>query len=141
MLYRIFLSKVNEEVSIARWEQLKSNFSCAPQLLQVGGYDTNSTIQRINGAASRRLVHPYPILFDNSTLIPMPRATTEKFSRAHQPAPKKKESQSSGSNTNPLFNTARFGQHILKNPATAQKSDSYTSSEVFFFSLIKNYWR
>jgi hypothetical protein len=53
---------------------------------------------------------------------PMPRATTEKFSRAHQPAPKKKESQASGSNTNPLFNTARFGQHILKNPATAQKS-------------------
>ena len=52
----------------------------------------------------------------------MPRATTEKFSRAHQPAPKKKESQASGSNTNPLFNTARFGQHILKNPATAQKS-------------------
>ena len=52
----------------------------------------------------------------------MPRATTEKFSRAHQPAPKKKESQASGSNTNPLFNTARFGQHILKNPATAQRS-------------------
>ena len=52
----------------------------------------------------------------------MPRATTEKFGRAHQPAPKKKESHASGSNTNPLFNTARFGQHILKNPATAQKS-------------------
>jgi len=51
----------------------------------------------------------------------MPRATTEKFSRAHQPAPKKKETHASGSNTNPLFNTARFGQHILKNPATAQK--------------------
>jgi len=51
----------------------------------------------------------------------MPRATTEKFSRAHQPAPKKKESHASGSNTNPLFNTARFGQHILKNPSTAQK--------------------
>ncbi|KAF8153972.1 S-adenosyl-L-methionine-dependent methyltransferase [Crassisporium funariophilum] len=52
----------------------------------------------------------------------MPRATTEKFSRAHQPAPKKKDSnQASGSNTNPIFNTARFGQHILKNPATAQK--------------------
>ncbi|PPQ94262.1 hypothetical protein CVT25_004919 [Psilocybe cyanescens] len=51
----------------------------------------------------------------------MPRATTEKFSRAHQPAPKKKESQGSNSMTNPIFNTARFGQHILKNPATAQK--------------------
>lgn len=52
----------------------------------------------------------------------MPKATTEKFSRAHKPAPKKKEGHASGSNTNPLFNTARFGQHILKNPATAQKS-------------------
>ncbi|PPR00276.1 hypothetical protein CVT26_009028 [Gymnopilus dilepis] len=51
----------------------------------------------------------------------MPRATTEKFSRAHQPAPKKKESQASGSITNPIFNTARFGQHILKSTATAQK--------------------
>ncbi|KAF8811899.1 rRNA adenine dimethylase [Phlegmacium glaucopus] len=51
----------------------------------------------------------------------MPKATTERFSRAHQPAPKKNESHASGSNTNPLFNTARFGQHILKNPATAQK--------------------
>jgi hypothetical protein len=60
----------------------------------------------------------------------MPRATTEKFGRAHQPAPKKKESQASGSNTNPLFNTARFGQHILKNPTTAQKS-------VFFFALFQ----
>jgi hypothetical protein len=53
------------------------------------------------------------------TLIAMPRATTEKFSRAHQPAPKKKDN---GSMTNPIFNTQRFGQHILKNPATAQKS-------------------
>lgn len=49
----------------------------------------------------------------------MPRATTEKFSRAHQPAPKKKDNN--GSMTNPIFNTQRFGQHILKNPATAQK--------------------
>ncbi|CAA7262124.1 unnamed protein product [Cyclocybe aegerita] len=51
----------------------------------------------------------------------MPKATSDKFSRAHQPATKKKESQPSGSMTNPIFNTARFGQHILKNPATAQK--------------------
>ncbi|RDB15093.1 Dimethyladenosine transferase [Hypsizygus marmoreus] len=51
----------------------------------------------------------------------MPRATTERFSRAHQPAPKKNASQSSSSMTNPIFNTQRFGQHILKNPATAQK--------------------
>ncbi|KDR73983.1 hypothetical protein GALMADRAFT_250713 [Galerina marginata CBS 339.88] len=51
----------------------------------------------------------------------MPRATSEKFSRAHQQAPKKKDAQASSSMTNPIFNTARFGQHILKNPATAQK--------------------
>ncbi|TEB33709.1 adenine-N6,N6--dimethyltransferase [Coprinellus micaceus] len=45
----------------------------------------------------------------------MPKATSEKLSRAHKPAPKKQDSQASGSsNTNPLFNTARFGQHILK---------------------------
>jgi 18S rRNA (adenine1779-N6/adenine1780-N6)-dimethyltransferase len=52
----------------------------------------------------------------------MPKATSEKLSRAHKPAPKKKDNQASGSgNTNPLFNTARFGQHILKNAQTAQK--------------------
>ncbi|KAG5643117.1 hypothetical protein DXG03_001543 [Asterophora parasitica] len=53
----------------------------------------------------------------------MPRATTERFSRAHQPSSKKNEAKSSSSSsmTNPIFNTARFGQHILKNPATAQK--------------------
>ena len=51
----------------------------------------------------------------------MPRATSEKFSRAHEPSAKKKDNQASGSMTNPIFNTARFGQHILKNPATAQK--------------------
>ena len=64
----------------------------------------------------------------------MPKATTEKFSRAHQLAPKKKESHASGSNTNPLFNTARFGQHILKNPSTAQKSVSN-----FFRGKKKNF--
>ncbi|KAG6811005.1 hypothetical protein H0H92_009382 [Tricholoma furcatifolium] len=52
----------------------------------------------------------------------MPRATTERFSRAHHPAAKKTEAKSSSSMTNPLFNTARFGQHILKSTATAQKS-------------------
>ena len=51
----------------------------------------------------------------------MPRATSEKFSRAHEPSAKKKDNQTSGSMTNPIFNTSRFGQHILKNPATAQK--------------------
>ncbi|KAG5340058.1 hypothetical protein C0989_002928 [Termitomyces sp. Mn162] len=54
----------------------------------------------------------------------MPRATSERFSRAHQPSVKKAEAKSSNSMTNPLFNTARFGQHILKNTATAQKSVS-----------------
>jgi len=61
----------------------------------------------------------------NDTPLPsptMPKATSEKLFRAHKPAPKKQESQASGSaNTNPLFNTARFGQHILKNAQTAQK--------------------
>ena len=80
----------------------------------------------------------------------MPRATSEKFSRVHQPAPKKKESQASGSNTNtnPLFNTARFGQHILKNPATAQKSVSYYYYYTFFsgmksftYILFNFFWR
>jgi 18S rRNA (adenine1779-N6/adenine1780-N6)-dimethyltransferase len=52
----------------------------------------------------------------------MPRATTERFSRVHQPALKKDAKQASASMTNPIFNTQRFGQHILKNPATAQKS-------------------
>src|SRR5271168_4512676 len=67
---------------------------------------------------------------------PMPKATTEKFRRAHQPAPKKKEeSHTSASNTNPLFNTARFGQHILKNPATAQKSVLLFFSDEEYFSL------
>ncbi|KAH6904450.1 adenine-N6,N6--dimethyltransferase [Coprinopsis sp. MPI-PUGE-AT-0042] len=54
----------------------------------------------------------------------MPKATSEKLSRAHQPSSKKnqnKEASSSNSASNPLFNTARFGQHILKNTQTAQK--------------------
>ncbi|EAU87730.2 rRNA (adenine-N6,N6-)-dimethyltransferase [Coprinopsis cinerea okayama7 len=51
----------------------------------------------------------------------MPKATSEKLSRAHRPAVKKKDKDGSGSATNPLFNTQRFGQHILKNTQTAQK--------------------
>ena len=54
----------------------------------------------------------------------MPRATSEKFSRVHQSAPKKGTSKSTSDNaqvTNPIFNTARFGQHILKNPQTCQR--------------------
>lgn len=64
----------------------------------------------------------------------MPRATTDKFNRSHEPAIKSASSRSSGSGvasssgsgggdaraTNPLFNTERFGQHILKNPSVAQ---------------------
>ncbi|PAV15594.1 rRNA adenine dimethylase [Pyrrhoderma noxium] len=53
----------------------------------------------------------------------MPRATTDKFSRAHQPSVKKessKGSEDSNAVRNPIFNTERFGQHILKNPLVAQ---------------------
>ncbi|KAH9887066.1 S-adenosyl-L-methionine-dependent methyltransferase [Cubamyces lactineus] len=54
----------------------------------------------------------------------MPRATSDRFTRAHQPSAKSKaSSEASGSSTgarNPIFNTERFGQHILKNPQTAQ---------------------
>ncbi|GBE87481.1 Dimethyladenosine transferase [Sparassis crispa] len=54
----------------------------------------------------------------------MPRATSDRFSRAHQPSPKAKSSaDSAGSSSgvrNPIFNTERFGQHILKNPQTVQ---------------------
>jgi 18S rRNA (adenine1779-N6/adenine1780-N6)-dimethyltransferase len=57
----------------------------------------------------------------------MPRATTDRFSRAHQPSAKASSSKdASGSGAggsgvrNPIFNTERFGQHILKNPAVAQ---------------------
>ncbi|KAJ8075179.1 Dimethyladenosine transferase [Marasmius tenuissimus] len=56
----------------------------------------------------------------------MPKATTDRFSRAHQPSAKaqknKDESSSSSSSTarNPIFNTEQFGQHILKNPSVAQ---------------------
>ncbi|KAK2465517.1 hypothetical protein APHAL10511_002409 [Amanita phalloides] len=51
----------------------------------------------------------------------MPRATSEKFTRAHQPAPKKSRSKTGGDVTAPIFNTARFGQHILKNTQTIQR--------------------
>ncbi|KAI9068832.1 rRNA adenine dimethylase [Trametes sanguinea] len=54
----------------------------------------------------------------------MPRATSDRFTRAHQPSAKSKaSSEASGSSAaarNPIFNTERFGQHILKNPQTAQ---------------------
>ncbi|KAH9461271.1 hypothetical protein Pst134EA_017578 [Puccinia striiformis f. sp. tritici] len=61
----------------------------------------------------------------------MPRATSQKFTRLHQESntalqPKKKNAseQSSGSGggaaSNPIFNTDKLGQHILKNPLVAQ---------------------
>ncbi|OJA15613.1 hypothetical protein AZE42_09791 [Rhizopogon vesiculosus] len=61
----------------------------------------------------------------------MPRATSERFSRAHKPSIKSASAGSSSKNhsanegtssgvRNPIFNTERFGQHILKNPQIAQ---------------------
>jgi hypothetical protein len=57
----------------------------------------------------------------------MPRATSSRFSQHFEPVSAKskgkgKATQSSGTGTsNPLFNTERFGQHILKNPLVAQR--------------------
>ncbi|KAJ7638302.1 S-adenosyl-L-methionine-dependent methyltransferase [Roridomyces roridus] len=52
----------------------------------------------------------------------MPRATTDKFSRAHQPSAKASSSKASSSSSGrtPIFKTEQFGQHILKNPLVAQ---------------------
>ncbi|KIJ61223.1 hypothetical protein HYDPIDRAFT_96972 [Hydnomerulius pinastri MD-312] len=62
----------------------------------------------------------------------MPRATSERFNRAHQPSIKSAAAKGSSSKNNdngegsssgvrnPIFNTERFGQHILKNPQIAQ---------------------
>ncbi|KAG2152850.1 S-adenosyl-L-methionine-dependent methyltransferase [Suillus clintonianus] len=61
----------------------------------------------------------------------MPRATSGRFSRTHQPSIKSAVASSSSKNhsanegtsagvRNPIFNTERFGQHILKNPQIAQ---------------------
>ncbi|KAH7882165.1 S-adenosyl-L-methionine-dependent methyltransferase [Phlebopus sp. FC_14] len=61
----------------------------------------------------------------------MPRATSERFSRKHQPSIKSAAAGPSSSRDdggdggssgvrNPIFNTERFGQHILKNPQIAQ---------------------
>ena len=56
----------------------------------------------------------------------MPRATSERFTRAHQSSakagkPEKQAASGAGSSSNPIFNTDRFGQHILKNPQIAQE--------------------
>ncbi|KAG2047473.1 rRNA adenine dimethylase [Suillus hirtellus] len=61
----------------------------------------------------------------------MPRATSGRFSRTHQPSIKSAAASSSSKNHsanegtpagvhNPIFKTERFGQHILKNPQIAQ---------------------
>lgn len=63
----------------------------------------------------------------------MPRAVSNKLARAHEPAAgnvrMNKSSQDAGSGSmqnsaittkNPIFNTDRFGQHILRNPLVAQ---------------------
>ncbi|KAJ4001160.1 S-adenosyl-L-methionine-dependent methyltransferase [Lentinula boryana] len=55
----------------------------------------------------------------------MPRATSDRFSRAHLPSAKATSSKSqdgasSSAARNPIFNTEQFGQHILKNPQVAQ---------------------
>ena len=59
----------------------------------------------------------------------MPRATTDRFTRAHQPSASKTKSDNAESSTaarNPIFNTERFGQHILKNPQVAQTYVKHT---------------
>jgi 18S rRNA (adenine1779-N6/adenine1780-N6)-dimethyltransferase len=65
----------------------------------------------------------------------MPRATSERFSRAHQPSAKSKASNSHGqpsssSVRNPIFNTERFGQHILKNPSIAQEYVAFSGQDM-----------
>lgn len=60
----------------------------------------------------------------------MPRAVSDKFHRLHSAAVKRPSSSSKdggngnegGGNgvKNPLFNTEKYGQHILKNPKVAQ---------------------
>jgi hypothetical protein len=64
----------------------------------------------------------------------MPRATSDRFSRAHQPSAKPKATKSHGepsssSVRNPIFNTERFGQHILKNPSIAQEYAAFSSCD------------
>lgn len=56
----------------------------------------------------------------------MPKATSDRFNRAHIPSAKaaknkSNNAESSSAARNPIFNTERFGQHILKNPQIAQE--------------------
>lgn len=73
-----------------------------------------------------------PLCDPASSTTNMPRATSDRFSRRHDPSvksaakrsEKKQSNESSGPSSsgtrNPIFNTERFGQHILKNPLVAQ---------------------
>jgi 18S rRNA (adenine1779-N6/adenine1780-N6)-dimethyltransferase len=51
----------------------------------------------------------------------MPRAVKTHFSRVHDQPLKVQKPQPGSVVNNPLFDTARFGQHILKNPAISQE--------------------
>ncbi|KAG8919623.1 Dimethyladenosine transferase [Tulasnella sp. 417] len=58
----------------------------------------------------------------------MPKAVANRFNKGHEPSVSKASTKKAGSSSstsgdraqNPLFNTERFGQHILKNPQVAQ---------------------
>jgi len=67
---------------------------------------------------NRRL--PLPIQNRSAlfALSAMPRATSQMVSAAHLPSRERDTGDVGG--RNPLFNTERFGQHILKNPSVAQ---------------------
>lgn len=80
----------------------------------------------------------------------MPRATSGRFSRTHQPSIKSAAASSSSKNhsanegtsagvRNPIFNTERFGQHILKNPQIAQTYAQ--NSHIIYFGLILHQYR
>ena len=61
---------------------------------------------------------PLPIFF---CLADMPRAVSNKITSAHTQAVAARTQQNSSATTkNPIFNTEKFGQHILKNPLVAQ---------------------
>ncbi|KAK4330405.1 Dimethyladenosine transferase [Rhodotorula toruloides] len=64
----------------------------------------------------------------------LPRATSERFNRQHQTAPSaasKQDRQAGGKGAlNPIFNTAQFGQHILKNPLIVDKANLRPSDVV-----------
>ncbi|KAJ7089897.1 rRNA adenine dimethylase [Mycena belliarum] len=50
----------------------------------------------------------------------MPRAVVNRFSRSHQQSARTPTNEPKERANNPIFNTERFGQHILKNPQISQ---------------------